>query len=264
MFLLSYNYKELRILHHYALPPICGQYAIHRECTNPNQGLLNLIKLDSKDLIMKNSDIPIQFKSLARKISLAELVILLILIFMWISTFYLMHTQRQKHVEKMISLQEKILALSSDQLKTGMATRNIAWPFTDIFGYVIFEDTTIIASNIEWLAGNNLTIKEAFGKFIHAPEMMKQLRMDNNGTAWIRLNKLSPKEWMSWQIIEESPYTITIISNEDKLLGISGYHGHKLLLLICACLFSALLLLALIWALSWLRLSAVRELQKNL
>jgi hypothetical protein len=211
---------------------------------------------------MKNNT-PAQFKSLAKRISLAEIVILLLLIFLWISIFSLMHTQRLKQVKKMISLQEKILTLANDQLESGIAAPNISWPFNDVFGYIIIEDTTIIASNIERLGGKNLSIKEAFGTFTHASEVMKQLRMGKDGTDWIRLDKLSPKEWLSWRVIEGSPYTIAILSDEDRLLDISGYQGYKLLLLICACLFSALLLLALIWALSWLRLSAVIELQKD-
>ncbi len=224
--------------------------------------LLNSINLDSNKLIMKNN-IPVQIQTLAKKISLVEIVILLILIFLWISIFYLMHTKRQEHVEKMVSLQEKILTLASNQLESGIEASSISWPFNNIFGYVIIENTTIIASNIQRLSGNDLSIKEAFGTFMHASEMMKQLRMEKDGTDWIRLDKFSPKEWLSWRSIEGTPYTISILSDEDRLLGISGYPGYKFLLLICACLFSALLLLALIWALSWLRLSAAKELQKG-
>ena len=212
---------------------------------------------------MKNNT-STQFKSLVKKISRVEIVILLILIFQWISIFSLMHTQRLKHIEKMVSLQEKILTLANDQLESGITAPDISWPFNDVFGYIIIENTAIIASNIERLDGKNLSLKEAFGKFIHASEVMKQLRMDKDSSDWIRLDKLSPRQWLSWRIIEGSPYTIAIISDEDSLLSISGYQGYKFLLLICACLFSALLLLALIWALSWLRLSAViKELQKD-
>ena len=212
---------------------------------------------------MKNNT-STQFKSLVKKISRVEIVILLILIFQWISIFSLMHTQRLKHIEKMVSLQEKILTLANDQLESGITAPDISWPFNDVFRYIIIEDTAIIASNIERLDGKNLSLKEAFGKFNHASEVMKQLHMDMDGSDWIRLDKLSPKEWLSWRIIKGSPYTIAIISDEDSLLSISGYRGYKFLLLICACLFSALLLLALIWALSWLRLSAViKELQKD-
>ena len=211
---------------------------------------------------MKNNT-PEQFKSLAKSISQVEIVILLILIFLWISTFYLMHTQRIKHVMKMVSLQEKILTLANDQLVAGVTAPNLSWPFQGVFSYMIIEDTEIITSNIERLGGKNLSIKEAFGTYMHASEVMKQLRMDRDGTDWIRLDKLSPRQWLSWRIIEGTPYIITIISDEDALLDIAGYHGYRLLLLICACLFSALLLLALIWALSWMRLSAVKELLKD-
>ena len=211
---------------------------------------------------MKNNS-PSQFKSLAKKISLVEIVILLTLILMWISTFYLMHTQRIKHVVKMVSLQEKILNLAQDQLRAGATASDISWPFNGVFAYMIIEDSEIIATDVEGLNGKNLSIKEAFGTYMNASEMMKQLRINSDGTDWIRLDKLSPKQWLSWRIMEGTPYTIAIISDEDALLDIAGYHGYRLLLLICACLFSALLLLALIWALSWLRLSAVKDLLKN-
>ena len=211
---------------------------------------------------MKNNT-PAQFKSLAKKISTVEIVILLVLILLWISTFYLMHTQRIKHVVKMVSLQEKILNLAQDQLRAGATASDISWPFNGVFAYMIIEDSEIIATDVEGLNGKNLSIKEAFGTYMHASEVMKQLRMDRDGTDWIRLDKLSPKQWLSWRILEGTPYTIAIISDEDNLLEIAGYHGYRLLLLICACLFSALLLLALIWALSWLRLSAVKDLLKN-
>jgi len=148
-------------------------------------------------------------------------------------------------------------------LQAGASASDISWPFNGVFAYMIIEGSEIVATDIESLNGKNFSIKDAFGTYMHSSEVMKQLRMDRDGTDWIRLDKLSPKQWLSWRIMEGTPYTIAIISDEDALLDIAGYHGYRLLLLICACLFSALLLLALIWALSWLRLSALRELQKD-
>ena len=204
---------------------------------------------------MKNNT-PEQYKSLAKKIAHVEIVILLILIFAWILVFYLMNVQKKHYIDKMTFIQEKVLVLANDQLTAGTATQDISWPFTGIFSFFVIEDNSIIASNIDRLEDKTLTKQEAFGKFGHASEMMKQMRFNSGGTDWIRLDKLSPKKWISWSGDNEGPYIVAIMSDENSLLDISGYHGYKLLLLICACLFSALLLLALIWALSWMRLSA--------
>lgn len=211
---------------------------------------------------MKNNT-PAQYKSLAKKIAHVEIVIILTLIFVWISAFYLMNVQKKQYIDKMTFIQEKVLALANDQLTAGTATQDISWPFTDIFSYFVIENNTIIASNIDRLADKTLTMHEAFGKFGHASEMMKQMRFSTDGTDWIRLDKISPKKWISWSGDKEGPYIVAIMSDEDSLLDISGYQGYKLLLLVCACLFSALLLLALVWALSWMRLSAVKGLLED-
>ena len=219
----------------------------------------NETNLDTNEFTMKNNTLT-QYKSLARKIASVEIVIILTLIFVWILTFYLMNVQKQHYTDRLISIQEKVLSLADDQLRAGAATGDITWPFDGIFYYLVIQDNTIVASNIDRLAGKNLTMHEAFGTFGHAAEMMKQVRFNTDGSDWIRRDKVTPKEWISWSGDREGPYITSVMSEENSLLDISGYPGYKLLLLICACIFSALLLLALIWALSWMRLSAVKGL----
>lgn len=205
---------------------------------------------------------PPQFRVLAKKISRVEVVIVLILILVWLSVFVLMNIRQQEHVEKMTSLQEKILTLAADRLKPGSETQDILWPFYDTFSYCIIEGNIIIASNLDRLEGKNMTLTEAFGDFLNSQEMLKQLRMNKGGTDWIRPDKISPRQWVSWSSDTGNSHIIALVSDEEALLALSGYQGYKFLLLICACLCSALLLLALIWALSWMRLSAVKGLIK--
>jgi hypothetical protein len=211
---------------------------------------------------MKNIS-PNQHKTLATKIAKVEIVIILILIFVWLSVFYLMNTKQKEYIGKMTSLQEKILLLTNETLTPYNTAEKISWPLKDVFSYLVIAENTIIDSDIDRLRGKNLTIKQAFGNFSHAQEMMKQLRLSKDGTDWIKLDKMAPKQWISWSTIPQSPYIVALISSEDNLMDISGYKGYRFMLLICACLVSALLLLFLIWALSWIRISAVKALMEN-
>lgn len=198
---------------------------------------------------------------LTKKITHVEIVILLILIFVWIMTLYLMNVQKQHYIDRVISVQEKVLALAKGQLTHITAPHDIYWPLDGVSSYLVLTGDTIVASSIPHLPEKDSTMHEVFGKYDHASEMFKKLRFSSEGTDWIRLDKVTPRQWISWG--KEGLYTVVIMSDENTILGISGYQGYKLLLLICACLFSALLLLALIWALSWMRMSAVRDLLEN-
>jgi hypothetical protein len=211
---------------------------------------------------MKNIP-PNQQKTLATKIAKVEVAIIIILIFVWLSVFYLMNIKKKEYVERMTSFQEKILLLANETLTPYNTAETTSWPLKDVFSYLVIAEDTIIDSDIDRLRGGNLTVKQAFGNFGHAQEMMKQLRLSKDGTDWIKLDKMAPKQWLSWNTIPQSPYKIALISSEDHLMDISGYKGYSLMLLICACLVSALLLLFLIWALSWIRLSAVKALMEN-
>ncbi|MBN2297698.1 MAG: hypothetical protein JXM72_03850 [Deltaproteobacteria bacterium] len=203
---------------------------------------------------------PPQYKSLARQISGVEIIIILILIIVWLSFFILMNTQQQKRVANMTRLQENILALAVDELTLKDNATEISWPFTETFSYFVLRDEVIVASNLDMLKETSLTLTEAFGDFFNADEMIKHLRMELRGTDWIRPDKISPRKWISWSSQPASPYVVAIISDEAGLMDMSGHLAFKRAALVCACLASALLLLALIWALSWMRLSAVKGL----
>ncbi len=89
------------------------------------------------------------------------------------------------------------------------------------------------------------------------------MRMGMAGTDWIKPDKISSRIWISWSASGNSDYMFGIASDEEDLLALTGYPDFRLLLLICAALASALLLLALVWALSWMRLSAVKGLLRG-
>jgi len=209
-------------------------------------------------------NIPPEYKSLARKISGVEIIILLILIMVWISVYFLMNTQQSKHIGKMTLLQEDILALAFDELTPADKTTELSWPFTDTFSYFILENNIIIASNMDMLKGKDLTLKKVFGDSFNAETMIKHLQMESSGTDWVKLDKISPKKWISWRSKPESPYVVALLSDEDDLNNLSSHKDFRRAVMVCACLASALLLLALIWALSWLRLSAVAGLSGDL
>ncbi|HHO75555.1 MAG TPA: hypothetical protein ENN05_03880 [Deltaproteobacteria bacterium] len=205
-------------------------------------------------------NIPPQYKSLARKISGAEIVIVLILVLVWLSFFVLTNVQRNTNIDKMTLLQENILALALDDLTQQDHATGIAWPFTDTFSYLLIKDGDIIASNLDWLMEDDLTPGKAFGDFFNADEMIEHLETELRGTDWIRPDKISPRKWISWRSQPASPYVVALLSDENDLLDLSGHLAFKRAALVCTSLASALLLLALIWALSWMRLSAVKGL----
>jgi hypothetical protein len=89
--------------------------------------------------------------------------------------------------------------------------------------------------------------------------VIPRIRTGQHGTNWIRLNKVSARLWLSWSASEDGS-VFGIASDEEALLALTGFPDFKVMLLVCAALASALLLLGLIWALSWMRLSAVKGL----
>jgi len=208
-------------------------------------------------------NIPPQYRSLAKQISGVEIVVILILIIVWVSYFFVMNAQQHKHVEMMTGLQENILVLGADELAMKGDEAGISWPFPHTFSYCVFKDERIVASNLDMLEETDLTLTGAFGDFFNADEMIRHFRTEPIGTDWIRPDKLSPRRWISWSLQPDTGYVGAIISDEADLMALSGYQAFKRTALICAGLASALLLLALIWALSWMRLSAVKGLTQS-
>ena len=215
---------------------------------------------------MKNHKNP-EFRPLAKKIARVEVVIIVLLIAVWLSTYGLIAKQKQKFVDKIIVLQEEILSLAGQRIKPGDDPAGFEWPFHNGFNYLIIENFIISASSIDTPKGKNLTINDAFGQYINGGQMLKGLRTKTKGSDWIRRDKISPKQWISWSAGTNGSYITAVVSDENAIFALSGFNSFKFLLIICACLCSALLLLALIWILSWLRISAVKTLlhdtQKN-
>ena len=208
-------------------------------------------------------NIPPQYRSLAKQISGVEIVIILILIIVWVSYFFLVNTLQHRRIETMTGLQENILALGADDLFPKDVSAGISWPFPDTFSFCVLKDDNIVASNLDMLEEADLTLTRAFGDFFNADEMILHFRREPIGTDWVRPDKLSPRKWISWSLQPDTGYVSAIISDEADLMALSGYQVFKRTALICAVLASALLLLALIWALSWMRLSAVKGLTQD-
>jgi hypothetical protein len=230
-----------------------------RICNTGINTLLNNALISARSVTTMKKRLPPEIAGLKKKISLTEIIILLLLIIVWGSMFWAMNAKKEKYVHTMVAFQEQVLTLAGQQVESGQVLTGENWPFRDIFRYFVVRDSRIISSNLPWINGGSLSLKEAFGGYINAEEVIPRIRMGTNGTNWIRRDKVSARLWMSWSAFEDGS-VFGIVSDEEALLGLTGFPDFKAMLLVCAVLASALLLLGLIWALSWMRLSAVKGL----
>lgn len=200
---------------------------------------------------------------LKKKISATEIIIISLLIIVWGGMFWAMNAKKEKYIHTMVAFQEQILVMAEERAEGVEKISPESWPFQGPFRYFVVRDSRIVSSNHPGLEGEAASLDDAFGKFINSKEVLPRIRTGTDGTNWIRPDKVSPRLWLSWSSSGQGSSVLGIISNEDDLLALTGYPDFRLLLLICAGLASALLLLALIWALSWMRLSAVKGLSKG-
>ncbi len=195
---------------------------------------------------------------LARKITRAEALVVMALILVWLLVWAVMVHQREVHVQRMLTLQEDILALAAPSLTIqGKAANQRVWPLRAGIHYLFIQDDLITATSDQVLAAQG---QAALSRALHGEELLIHLRRTPQGSDWFRGDKLSPRQWVSWRT-DQQQTTLALVASEEVLLGLSGFSDFRLILLVCAGLASGLLLLALIWALSWLRISALAGLQ---
>lgn len=226
--------------------------------TGINTPLNNVLISASSVTTMKKRLSP-EIADLKKKISLTEIIILLLLVIVWGSMFWAMNAKREKYIHTMVAFQEQVLTLASQQEENARELTGKNWPFRDTFRYFVVRDSRIVSTNLPGIEDGSPSLKEAFGGYINAEEVIPRIRTGQNGTNWIRLNKVSARLWLSWSASEDGS-VFGIASDEEALLALTGFPDFKVMLLVCAALASALLLLGLIWALSWMRLSAVKGL----
>ncbi|MEA2101403.1 MAG: hypothetical protein U9P80_02365 [Thermodesulfobacteriota bacterium] len=164
-----------------------------------------------------------------------------------------MTSTKDGHLKEMTLMQERLSGLA--EMWTGQNTDQ-KWPFCSSFDYFVITGDTITASSTPDLRVNTKTGK-AFGVFDHSEGMIGLMHSGQSGTGWIRKGVVKDRYSLAWHAY--NGHITGIISPEETLLEISGYHLFKVMLMLSAFLASALLLLFLIWALSWLRITAVHE-----
>ncbi|MGC9325816.1 MAG: hypothetical protein ACP5G0_13830 [Desulfomonilia bacterium] len=200
------------------------------------------------------------YKELAKKISKVEILILLALILMWVMTYAWMNLKKGEHLETMFSLQGQVLSLAQENKGQDMSGVSRSWPFSQTFPLLVISDRTIVRSSPDQLMSTPIPLEEAFGKYINADVLLRKMHASSQGSDWIKPDKISQKQWVTWMHAKNGEHTLALLCDEKALLQLSGYADYSFMLLVCAVLASGLLLLALIWALSWMRLSAVKGL----
>lgn len=224
---------------------------------------MNIIPISASNIATMEKRSLLDIAGLKKRISLAEIIILLMLVMVWGGMFWAMNVKKEKYIHTMVAFQEQVLALAQDRLEGGMEISPDSWPMRDPFQYFIVRDSRIVSSNHPGIEDGGMSLDDAFGRFINSQEIIPRIKTGTDGSNWIRSDKVTPRLWLSWSTSGRSSEVLGIISNEEDLLALTGYPDFRFMLLVCAGLASALLLLALIWALSWMRLSAVKGLSRS-
>ena len=221
---------------------------------------MNNVLISASSVTTMKKRLSPEIAGLKKKISLTEIIILFLLVIVWGSMFWAMNAKREKYIHTMVAFQEQVLALADQRAESDREFTGKNWPFQDTFRYFVVRDSQIVSTNLPGIEGGNPSLQEAFGGYINAREVIPRVRTGTNGTNWIRHDKVTARLWVSWAASGSDGSALGIISDEEALLALTGYPDLRIMLLVCAVLASALLLLALIWALSWMRLSAVKGL----
>lgn len=206
---------------------------------------------------------PAQYRSLAKKISKVELLLLFALIMMWVLTYAWMGVKRSEHLETMSSLQQQILLLAKDSIDPDTHDLRQVWPLGRTFPLLILRGSLIVNGTMDEITRASQGFQEAFGNYLNADVLFTEMSRSTSGSTWIRADQISERQRVTWLHSREDGLTFVIVAHEKPLLALSGYTGYSFVLMLCAVLGSALLLMALIWALSWMRLSAVKGLVQN-
>ncbi len=220
---------------------------------------MNNVLISASSVTTMEKRLSPKIAGLKKKISLTEIVILFLLVIVWGSMFWAMNAKREKYIHTMVAFQEQVLTLAGQRAESDRELTGENWPFRDTFRYFVVRDSRIVSTNLPGIESGNPSLKEAFGGYINAEEMIPRIRTGTGGTNWIRHDKVTSRLWVSWSAFEDGS-VFGIVSDEEALLALTGFPDFKVMLLVCAVLASALLLLGLIWALSWMRLSAVKGL----
>ncbi len=221
---------------------------------------MNNVLISASSVTTMKKRLSPEIAGLKKKISLTEIIILFLLVIVWGSMFWAMNAKREKYIHTMVAFQEQVLTLAGQRAESAREFTGKNWPFQDTLRYFVVRDSRIVSTNLPGIEGDSLSFKEVFGGYINAEEVIPRIRTGTNGTNWIRHDKVSARLWVSWSAFEGGDSVFGIVSDEEALLAITGYPDLRVMLLVCAVLASALLLLGLIWALSWMRLSAVKGL----
>ncbi|MBN1635705.1 MAG: hypothetical protein JW920_04295 [Deltaproteobacteria bacterium] len=209
-----------------------------------------------------NSNDHTSIKKLRKKISVVEVVIILLLVLVWLATWYLITQSKQKHIDTMITLQENILSMTVNHYGTSAPgeTLQISWPFENGYHLFIIRDNRVLYSS-DNLIQKGAGLNEAFGKALNSQNLIKHMSVSNSGTDWIKRDSLSQQQWITWLASPETHEVFGILADETYLFNLSGFIRFRFIMMVCAGLASAVLLLFLIWALSWMRLSAIKGLR---
>jgi len=210
---------------------------------------------------MKSATSP-SIKELRKKISMVEVIIILLLILVWLVVWFFITHEKQKHIDKMITLENSILHMAVDQYGDAVydPALKISWPFQNELHLFIIKDASIVYSSQESILPKGTPVTDAFGKALNSQIFLGHMRISESGTDWIRHDNLTDRQWITWLASPEIGAIFGIQANETYLLKLSGFVHFRFVMMICAGLASAVLLLFLIWALSWIRLSSIKGL----
>ncbi len=204
--------------------------------------------------------------NISRKISIIEIIIVVILVIVWISSGIIIFISKKDHLLAMASLQEKILEIPENYLNASLNTGHEesvlkmlekSWPPDNPFKLFIAREGSIIFATPTFT-------KQAGNKERRMPRISNELLnilssrvlKEKRGEAWIGRDKNSGF-LATWSVAggHGKGIIIGILSSEDTLLSISGYYEYRLLIMVCAGILSVLILFLLIWSLSWIRIT---------
>lgn len=208
--------------------------------------------------------------SRTRMIPKVEVGTIIALLIIWLCVWAIMTKGQTNYLGKMQTLQDKILMLAKNSLsaqlsktpeKIALERFKESWPFGEQFKFFIIKDGHLIASNSGKIKTYGTHVEQVFGTNLrdHTREMIEKLNKGTDGTHWFEWDSLSPPQWATWSVLKgkSKSFILGITSDKENMLRLSGFSRYRFMLMVCGGLSSALILLALIWAISWIRISSV-------
>ena len=89
---------------------------------------MNIIPISASNIATMEKRSLLDIAGLKKRISLAEIIILLMLVMVWGGMFWAMNVKKEKYIHTMVAFQEQILALAQDRLDGGMEISPDSWP----------------------------------------------------------------------------------------------------------------------------------------